>query len=134
MHLRSSRYLLALSLLIGLAATPALAQDRKALPPAAAAPGSAHRVVVSNRSPRTIEQVLISTSTEAEWGSDLLGTDVIETGRQVAVNYIGDCRADVQIVFEGGAMEARRRVDVCQNSTLTITPGWTLSPNLGARN
>ncbi|RZA30232.1 MAG: hypothetical protein EOP02_02205 [Proteobacteria bacterium] len=89
---------------------------------------------MSNRSPRTIEQVLISTSTEAEWGSDLLGTDVIETGRQVAVNYIGDCRADVQIVFEGGAMEARRRVDVCQNSTLTITPGWTLSPNLGARN
>lgn len=133
MHLRSPRHLLALFLLVGLTATSAVAQDRKPSPPAAAAPGSAHRVVVSNRSPRTIEQVLISPSTEADWGSDLLGTDVIETGRQVTVNYVGDCRADVQIVFEGGAMEARRRVDVCQNSTLTITPGWTLSPNLGAR-
>ena len=134
MYLRSTRYLLALPLLIGIAASSAVAQDRKLSPPTAAAPGSAHRVVVSNRSPRTIEQVLISTSTDSDWGSDLLGADVIETGRQVTVSYVGDCRADVQIVFEGGAMEARRRVDVCQNSTLTITPGWTLSPNFGARN
>ena len=134
MYLRHPKYSLVFSLLIGIAATSAVAQDRKPLPPGVAAAGSAHRVVVSNRSPRTIEQVLISTSTDSEWGSDLLGTDVIETGRQVTVNYVGDCRADVQIVFEGGAMEARRRVDVCQNSTLTITPGWTLSPNFGSRN
>ena len=127
-------FLLALAFGAALPVAPVAAQGRK---PATAAPADAsraeHRVVLSNRSRRTIEQVLISPSSESSWGSDLLGTEVIDTGAQATVTYVGACRADVQVVFEGGASEARRRVDVCQNSTLVIEPGWTLNPGLGGR-
>ncbi len=130
-HLASSL----LVLLATLPAAPSQAQDRQPAAGAAsdADPAGRHRVAVNNRSRRIIEQVLISPSAHADWGSNLLGVDVIETNGRAAVTYTGPCRADVQVMFEGGAMEARRRVDVCRNATLTIEPGWTLNPNLGGR-
>lgn len=125
------RTVLALALSLTAVYVPAEAQSRKTLPPDTAAAGDTRTVTLVNKSRRPIEQVFISPSTESGWGEDLLGSDVIDTNKQMVVNYRGPCRADVQVAFEGGAMEARRRIDVCATSRLTIEPGWTLAPNLG---
>lgn len=122
----------ALALALFLAAFSAEAQTRKSLPPDTASTGDARTVTLVNKSRRPIEQVFISPATETGWGEDLLGSDVIDTNGQMAVTYRGPCRADVQVAFEGGAMEARRRIDVCATSRITIEPGWTLAPNLGS--
>ena len=74
----------------------------------------------------------ISSSKAADFGDDLLGNDEIDPKGTGHVSYSGPCRADLYIGFEGGASEARRFMDVCKTSTVTITPGWTLDPKLSA--
>lgn len=90
-------------------------------------------IAVLNRSPRTIRELYVSGARERNWGSDRLGTDVIEPGDDLIVRFPDQgCHYDLRVVFDTGAAEERRGVDFCALDTLPVTPGWTTVEDLAA--
>lgn len=84
-----------------------------------------HReLTLANRSARIIQQVFVSQADAAEWGEDLLGS-AISVGETGMVVFRGACTVDIRVVFENRAAEERRGINLCQNNTLSIEPGWT---------
>ena len=95
------RGLLALALLLGAASVPALAQSDPSFN-------------VVNRSGRTIQELYVSSSQVNTWGTDMLGTSVLENGRAFPVRLpAGQCVNDIRVVYDGGQAEERRAVDTC---------------------
>lgn len=90
-----------------------------------APPGPARNLTVVNASPRPIQQLYLSPPDAAQWGDDRLALSSISVGEERHVEFQGDCRADVRVVFANRAAEERRGLDLCANPTLRITPGWT---------
>jgi hypothetical protein len=78
-----------------------------------------------NRSGRPIQQVYVSPSEADQWGDDRLGQGSISVGDSGSIGYRGPCTADVRVVFDNGAAEERRALDLCAAPALVIEPGWT---------
>jgi hypothetical protein len=93
---------------------------------ATAAPNvvATHEITLANRSPRPIQQVLISPSEAGDWGDDRLGSRSLSVGDTAAVRYQGDCVADIRVVFDNRGAEERRGVDLCTARRIAIQPGW----------
>jgi hypothetical protein len=85
----------------------------------------AHQVMLVNRSGRPIQQVYVSPSDADQWGDDRLGEGSISVGASRSIGYRGPCTADLRVVFDNGAAEERRTLDLCATPALTIEPGWT---------
>ncbi len=98
------------------------------LPPGA--DGGTHRVVVRDASARPIQQVLISSAAAGDWGDDLLRHTSISVGDSATVTYIGECVADLRVVFDNRSAEERRGLDLCQLGGVAIQPGWTTADTL----
>ncbi len=108
----------ALTLLLALAALPALAQDPS--------------FQLVNNTGRTINEVYASPSSQSDWGRDRLGNDVLPNGRTRAMRLpSGECRWDVRVVLEGGQAEERRNLDLCNTQRLVF--GNTAAPRGAAR-
>ncbi len=74
-----------------------------------------------NAGRRTIRELYASPSIENDWGPDRLGRDVVEAGGRYAIRLLeGPCRYDVRVVWEGGAPEERRAVNLCEVVDLTF--------------
>jgi hypothetical protein len=82
-------------------------------------------VTLVNASPLPIQQLYLSPPDAAQWGDDLLTQSALSAGEQRAIDFHGDCIADVRVVFSNRAAEERRGLDLCANPVLTIAPGWT---------
>jgi len=67
---------------------------------------------VTNRSGNTINEVYVSSSADSNWGSDLLGTNVMNSGQRLRV-YPRQCVNDVRVVYSNGQAEERRRINTC---------------------
>jgi hypothetical protein len=85
----------------------------------------AHQLMLVNRSSRPIQQVYVSPSDADQWGDDRLGEGSISIGDSRSIGYRGPCTADLRVVFDNGAAEERRALDLCATPSLVIEPGWT---------
>jgi len=94
------RCLIALALLLG---GPALAQT------------SDPSFNLVNRSGQTINEVYVSPVSEPYWGRDLLGQNVLPSGRALPVRLspATGCRQDIRVVYADGRPEERRNIDTC---------------------
>lgn len=103
------RKLLYAALAIAIAASPALALDR--------------RMRVNNRSSLTVVKLQGSNVGADSWEEDILGDDVIPPHTRVTVNFndnSGYCKFDLRAISEDGRVWIRYNVNVC---TLT---DWNL--------
>ena len=107
--MRRSLMILLLAALI-LLTLPALARD------------SDSRVVVSNYSDWTIEEFYMSPVDDRDWGDDLLGDEVMETGDTLTLTHISCDDWDILIVDEDGDECVLEEVDLCgDRATWDIT-------------
>ncbi len=67
---------------------------------------------VTNRSGMTINEVRVSASSDNNWGSDLLGSNVMSSGQRLRV-YPRACVNDIRVVYANGQAEERRRINTC---------------------
>jgi len=96
------RGLLALAVLLGGLAAPAMAQS------------SDPSFNLVNRSGQTIQELYVSSSQVNTWGQDLLGANVLGNGRSFPVRLpSGQCSNDIRVVYQGGRSEERREVNTC---------------------
>ncbi len=93
----------------------------KGAPTAAATPGGNPSFNLVNRTAKTIQVVRASLASESNWGEDRLGTAVIPPGGSFAIRLPqGDCVYDVRIEYADNSAEERRRVNLCEISTMTF--------------
>ena len=83
-------------------------------------------VTLVNRHGRTIQQAYVSPTESRDWGDDVLGNGVLAVGGSIEAKAVSGCRADLRIVFDTGAAEERREVDICARPSVTLRPGWTV--------
>ncbi|MFB2530801.1 hypothetical protein ACEYYB_05355 [Paracoccus sp. p4-l81] len=98
----------ALIAVLTLTATAALAEDR--------------RVTIVNNTGFTLTEFYGSNTGSGSWEEDILGNDVLPSGRQVSINFddaSGYCMFDFRAVFEDGEVLERAGVNVCEVSTFT---------------
>lgn len=77
-----------------------------------------------NRSGRVIYAAFASPSSDANWGRDRLGREVLPDGRSFAVRLpAGECVYDIRVVYEreGGPSEERRNVNTCAERQQVFT-------------
>jgi len=89
-------------------------------------------VTLVNEHRRTIQEAYLSPASSEEWGENALGAEVLPIGARREAELEGDCRADLRIVFDTGAAEERRDIDICALSTVVLRPGWTVEEPLGS--
>jgi hypothetical protein len=85
--------------------------------------GRDRRVVVVNRSGETVYRLYASNSSRERWEEDLLGSDVLGSGRQVRVNVddgSGACIFDLKAETKDGRKAVSWRFNVCTQSTWTV--------------
>lgn len=84
-----------------------------------------------NRSSESIFTVNISPVDATGWGPDLLGKDVILSGKKQFFNPGSSkgCLFDVRVVYEGKREEEQRSVNLCQTETLTFNGGGASNPS-----
>ncbi|MFC7737017.1 hypothetical protein ACFQX4_14450 [Roseomonas sp. GCM10028921] len=113
---------LVLALLLAASAAPALAQ------------GGDPSFNLVNRSGTVIQELYVSSAQVQSWGGDLLGRDVLPSGRSFPVRLPqGQCVNDLRVVYEGGRSEERRGIDTCRLSEVVFgeTAGRSAGPGSG---
>lgn len=93
-------------------------------------PGPQRSVTVVDASTLPIQQLFVSPPDAAQWGDDRLAAASLSVGEQRAIDFNGDCSADVRVVFANRAAEERRGIDLCHTTVLRIAPGWTTADSL----
>jgi hypothetical protein len=109
------KMILAAATVVSLAAvaTPAQAQD-----------GRDRRVTVINASGQVLREMYASPVTSGSWEEDMLGSNVLGSGRRMVFNIdngTNACRYDLKAVMGNGREHIRRNVNVCTISSWTIT-------------
>lgn len=103
-------FIVAAVALVGLAAAPAIAQDR--------------HVLLINETRHAIVEFYASNIGRDTWEEDILGEDVLPVGQSVNIN-IDDgteaCLYDFKAVFDDGDSLVRNRIDVCTVGTYRYT-------------
>lgn len=87
-----------------------------------------------NRSGQTINEIYVSPVAQPNWGRDLLGADVLPSGRSFAVRIApsAGCRQDVRVVYADGRPEERRNVDTCAITDIVFGTAAPVAPRQGA--
>ena len=74
-----------------------------------------------NNSPRTINEIYASPSSQNDWGPDRLGANVLPAGQSFAVRLpIGDCVYDVRVVYNVRYAQERRQINTCELTNVTF--------------
>ena len=77
-----------------------------------------------NQTGRTITNAYVSSSNNGNWGSDVLGRDVLPSGRSTGIQFAGgargQCYYDIRVVTRGGAEGELYEVNLCSTSTVTF--------------
>ncbi len=94
--------------------------------------GEEHSFTLANRHSRTIFQVFVGSAANDEWGDDLLGSETLSADGTASITFNGACEVRLRIVFDNDAAEERRGVDVCEQQTVTVGPGWTTVEDLAS--
>ena len=72
-------------------------------------------VELTNNTRMAIVEIYVSRVGAEHWEIDLLGSDILAPASSVSVNIDNSagCRVDVKTVFDDGATQIRRNVNVC---------------------
>ncbi|WP_135466637.1 hypothetical protein [Crenalkalicoccus roseus] len=89
----------------------------QALPP--------RRLTLANEHRRQIRQAFLVPAGLRDWGQDALG-GALAPGDRRDLTLEGGCHAGLRIVFDTGAAEERRGLDICAAPLLVLRPGWTV--------
>ncbi len=73
-----------------------------------------------NSSNQTILELYVSSSRQNTWGSDRLGSDVLQPGAEVWIDLpsSGGCRVDVRVVYTNGQDRESRNVETCSRGSV----------------
>ncbi len=84
-----------------------------------------------NRSSEPILTVNISPVDASGWGPDLLGKEVILSGRKQFFNPGSSkgCLYDVRVVYQGNREEEQRSVNLCETETLSFNGSGATNPS-----
>lgn len=80
-------------------------------------------MTVHNNTSETIMYLYSTNTGTADWGSDILGSDVIPAGEAIVVDFddgSGYCRMDIRAEFADGSEAEVRRVNVCEESDVVF--------------
>src|SRR6185503_4629476 len=73
-----------------------------------------------NSTGETIENVYVGPSASDDWGSDILGDDILGAGQQLNVTFSGfasgDCTYDIKVRTSSGREGFLYKVDLCSTS------------------
>ena len=110
------------------AAAPAEASENGAAAegeaPAAEA-GAAQNFTLVNNSGHTVMTLNVSPNDEDEWGPDILGTDTLAEGASGQISFARgqeQCLWDLRATFDNGETGDWRGVNLCETTTITLTP------------
>lgn len=105
-----SRIVPAVAVAAAVLATPVFAQSTETLR-------------VNNRSGMTLYSLHASPTTNSSWENDLLGNNVLNSGRyiDVTIRNVTNCNYDVRLEFTNGQV-LTDRVNVCSVGTYNINP------------
>ena len=78
-----------------------------------------------NGSPITIANLYVGPVDSSDWGSDILGRDVLDSGESVDIVFdgdsAGDCAYDIMVRGQGGEEGYLYKVDLCSVSLVTFS-------------
>ncbi|HWT12015.1 MAG TPA: hypothetical protein VN231_04620 [Allosphingosinicella sp.] len=92
---------------------------------AAAAAGSQQDFTIVNNTGRTLMTLNVSPNDENEWGPDILGADTLANGGSGQVTFArgnDQCLWDLRATFDDGQSGDWRGVNLCETTTVTLTP------------
>lgn len=95
------------------------------LAPAAANAQASQNFALVNRSGAQIDEVYVSASNRDSWGRDILGDGVMPSGTRRNITFprgTTACDFDIRVVFAAGQRRETRGVNLCEVSTVTVTP------------
>ncbi|MCR0985645.1 hypothetical protein [Roseomonas populi] len=87
------------------------------------------QLTLVNRHLAKIDEIYVSSSSEGDWGPERL-PDGLARGDRQTLSVPVDCVADLRIVFPSGGAEERREVNICENPSITLRPGWAATARL----
>jgi hypothetical protein len=74
---------------------------------------------MNNRSGTTINEVYVSSSGNSSWGSDRLGSNVLNSGQTLTIRLpAGQCLNDIRVVYANGRPQEWRQQNTCQVTDL----------------
>lgn len=92
---------------------------------ATAAAGARQDFTIVNSTGRTVLTLNVSSSDSNEWGPDILGAATIPDGQSGQVAFQRgqeQCLWDLRATFDDGSTGDWRGVNLCEASTVTLTP------------
>ncbi|NKE48069.1 hypothetical protein HB662_25045 [Roseomonas frigidaquae] len=93
------------------------------LSPAAAQAQGRQDFSMINRSGYQIDQIYVGPSSSPNWGSDLLGSNVLRNGQTFNVTFPNrspECLWDIKVVYNDGDQSELRQANLCRISRITI--------------
>ncbi|HYJ29964.1 MAG TPA: hypothetical protein VEW25_06445 [Allosphingosinicella sp.] len=91
----------------------------------AAAGGAQQDFTLVNNTGRTLMTLNVSANDQNEWGPDILGTQTVANGASGTVQFArgqDQCLWDIRATFEDGQAGDWRGVNLCETTTITLTP------------
>jgi hypothetical protein len=80
---------------------------------------------VINQTSDAIVDLRVSRSNTDDWEEDVLGRDVLDSGKSTNINFNGfgnnECYFDIQAKFEDGQVVEERKVNLCETDSYTFT-------------
>lgn len=76
----------------------------------------------SNYSGSTVMELYVSSSNNPDWGSDILGSNVLGSGQSTFVSFdgsSGECYWDIMVVLDNGSQDYITGVDLCTVSEVS---------------
>lgn len=83
------------------------------------------RVTIHNDTGVTLYRFYSTNSGSTRWGSDVMGTTTLPSGRSMSLNFAnskGYCLFDFRAIFADGSELTRAKVNVCEISDYYYTP------------
>jgi hypothetical protein len=100
--------LVASALLLGLAASPASAEEV---------------LKINNRTGYTISEIYIAPASSDNWEEDVMGDDTLETGTSVNIDFsksADTCSWDLKAVYDDKTSAVWHKVNLCKISTISL--------------
>ena len=91
----------------------------------AAPAGSQQDFTIVNNTGRMLMTLNVSPNDQNEWGPDILGADTLPNGGSGQVSFArgsDQCLWDIRATFDDGQTGDWRGVNLCETSTVTLTP------------
>lgn len=79
--------------------------------------------VLVNKTGYDIDEVYVAPANEKEWGEDIMGTDTLENGQKVTIEFAHkekECLWDMKIVFSDEEEAVWEDFDLCKVREITL--------------